>query len=243
MRAQNLTLALRAILFNFGLMLIVIILGLISCLIWWLHLDERQRIVTRGNQGIMIWLRLISDINVTVTGLENVPNGPCVILSNHQSAWESFYFQWLFRPVSFVLKRELFWIPFFGWSLATMAPIGIRRSHPAGAMRQVFKLGQERLSKGIKIVIYPEGTRNPNGQLGAFKTGGAALAKLSGVPILPISHDAGAHWPATGWLKYSGTVQVTIGPAIDSSLDNARSLTDKARSWIASSLGDNISKA
>lgn len=124
-----------------------------------------------------------------------------------------------------------------------MAPIGIRRSHPAGAMRQVFKLGQERLSKGIKIVIYPEGTRNPNGQLGAFKTGGAALAKLSGVPILPISHNAGAHWPATSWLKYSGTVQVTIGPAIDSSLDNARSLTDKARSWIASSLGDNISKA
>jgi 1-acyl-sn-glycerol-3-phosphate acyltransferase len=110
-------------------------------------------------------------------------------------------------------------------------------------MRQVFKLGQERLSKGIKIVIYPEGTRNPNGQLGAFKTGGAALAKLSGVPILPISHDAGAHWPAAGWLKYSGTVQVTIGPAIDSSLDNARGLTDKARSWIASSLGDNISKA
>jgi len=234
---------LRATLFYFGLMLIVIILGLIACLIWWLPLGERQKIATRGNRGIMIWLRLICGINVTVTGLENIPDGPCVILSNHQSAWESFYFQWLFRPVSFVLKRELFWIPFFGWSLAAMAPIGIRRSHPAGAIRQVFKLGQERLSKGMKVIIYPEGTRNPNGQLGAFKTGGAALAKLSGVPILPISHNAGVHWPATSWLKHSGSVRVTIGPAIDSSLDNARSLTDKARSWIASSLGDNISKA
>jgi len=190
----------------------------------------------------MVWLRLICGVKVSVTGLENVPNGPCVILSNHQSAWESFYFQWLFRPVSFVLKRELFWIPFFGWSLATMAPIGIRRSHPAGAIRQVFRLGQERLSKGLKVVIFPEGTRNPDGQLGAFKTGGAALAKLSGVPILPISHNAGAHWPATTWLKYSGTVQVTIGPAIDSSLDNARSLTDTVRSWIASSLVNNTPK-
>ena len=229
-------LAARSGCFYLGLLLILIASGVTSCFIWGLPLIRRQSIAVASNYLVLNWLRLTCGVKVNLTGLQNLPTGACVILSNHQSAWESFYIQWLIRPASFVLKRELLWLPFFGWSIAAMEPIAIKRSKPAAAMRQVLKQGRDRLGRGVKVVIYPEGTRNSAGKLGSFKTGGAALAKLSGVAIVPLAHNAGDHWPADSWLKSPGTINVHIGPALDSSIYTTRELADKAHAWVASSL-------
>lgn len=222
--------------FYLGLLLIVMASGVTSCFIWGLPFNRRQSLAATSNYLILNWLRLTCGVKVNVTGLENLPAGPCVILSNHQSAWESFYIQWLVQPASFVLKQELLWLPFFGWTIAAMGPIAIKRSKPGAAMRQVLKQGRDRLRNGIKVVIYPEGTRNPSGKLGSFKTGGAALAKLADVPVVPLAHNAGAHWPADSWLKYPGTIDVHIATPLDSSAYSARELAEKAHSWVSASL-------
>ena len=184
----------------------------------------------------MGWLCLTCDIKVKVSGMENIPDRPCVVLSNHQSTWETFFLQHLFVPASVILKRELLWIPFFGWGLFAMRAIAIKRSNPAGAIRQVLKKGKQRLSKGIKVIIFPEGTRVKGSQVGTFKTSGAALAKAAEVPILPVRHNAGACWPAGRWLKNPGTISIVIGPTIATDQHNPRELTDMARNWIANAL-------
>ena len=171
-----------------------------------------------------------------VTGKENIPSGACVVLSNHQSTWEAFYMQWFFQPANFILKRELLWIPFFGWALFLMQPIAIKRSRPSSAIRYVLKQGTKRLQAGNRIVIYPEGTRVREGQLGEFKTSGAALAQQAQVPVLPVSHNSGDHWKRSSFLKFPGTIHLQIGPAIDSEAFSAREITENAREWIAQSL-------
>jgi len=144
--------------------------------------------------------------------------------------------QWFFQPANFILKRELLWIPFFGWALFLMKPIAIKRSRPSSAIRYVLKQGTRRLLDGNKIVIYPEGTRITNGQLGEFKTSGAALAKKAQVPVLPVSHNSGEHWKRNSFLKTAGTIHMQIGPAIDSGQLSVREITKNARDWIADSL-------
>jgi 1-acyl-sn-glycerol-3-phosphate acyltransferase len=195
-----------------------------------------QRIATTGNYLVMQWLRLTCNIKIVVTGKEYIPSGACVVLSNHQSTWEAFYMQWFFQPASFILKRELLWIPFFGWALFLMQPIAIKRSRPSSAIRYVLKQGTKRLQAGNRIVIYPEGTRITNGILGEFKTSGAALAKQALVPVLPVSHNSGEHWQRSSFLKSPGTIHLQIGPAIDSETYSAREITESAREWIAQSL-------
>ena len=184
----------------------------------------------------MQWLRLTCNIKIVVSGKENIPNGACVILSNHQSTWEAFYMQWFFQPANFILKRELLWIPFFGWALFLMNPIAIKRSRPSSAIRYVLKQGTKRLQAGNRIVIYPEGTRVKDGKLGEFKTSGAALAQQAQVPVLPVSHNSGDHWKRSSFLKTPGTIHMQIGPAIESTSASAREITENARNWIENSL-------
>jgi len=144
--------------------------------------------------------------------------------------------QWFFQPANFILKRELLWIPLFGWALYLMNPIAIKRSRPSSAIRYVLKQGTQRLQAGNKVIIYPEGTRVADGKLGAFKTSGAALAKEAQVPVLPVSHNAGEHWKRNSFLKTPGTIHMQIGPTIDSSPLSVRELTETARDWIEQSL-------
>jgi len=184
----------------------------------------------------MQWLRLTCNIKIVVSGAENIPTGACVILSNHQSTWEAFYMQWFFQPACFILKRELLWIPFFGWALFLMRPIAIKRSRPSSAIRYVLKQGAKRLLAGNRVVIYPEGTRITSGQLGEFKTSGAALAKQARVSVLPVAHNSGEHWNRNSFLKTPGTIHMKIGPAIDSEPYSTREITEDARNWIAKNL-------
>lgn len=145
----------RAALFYAGFVALTVSASIVTCLLFFLPFKLLQRIATTGNYLVMQWLRLTCNIKIVVSGTENIPSGACVILSNHQSTWEAFYMQWFFQPACFILKRELLWIPFFGWALFLMRPIAIKRSRPASAIRYVIKEGSKRLLAGNRVVIYP----------------------------------------------------------------------------------------
>lgn len=184
----------------------------------------------------MWWLRAACNIRVEVKGLDNIPQQPCVILSNHQSTWETFYLQRLFSPAAVILKRELLFLPFFGWALALLHPIAIVRANPAGAIRQVLKIGKHRLQEGFNVIIYPEGTRARGNIIGEFKTSGAAVAKAAGAPVLPVRHNAGKYWPVDSIFKKPGTIQLCIGPPIATIGRDAREVTEEARLWITDAI-------
>lgn len=192
----------------------------------------RQRLLTTGNALIIRWFSLACGVRLVVRGLENIPDKPFVALSKHQSAWETFYLQRLFCPVSTILKRELLHIPFFGWGLALTKPIAIDRTNPRDAMRQVLDQGVQRLQSGYNVLIYPEGTRMPFGQAGKYGRSGAALAIKAGAPVVPVAHDAGYCWPNGSWIKYPGTIHLVIGEPLTTDGTDSRTLTEAAQNWI-----------
>jgi 1-acyl-sn-glycerol-3-phosphate acyltransferase len=159
----------------------------------------------------MTWLaKWICGINYEVHGAENLPAHPFIIVSNHQSTWETFAFFKIFSNVCFVLKKELLTIPLFGWALRLLEPIAIDREQKGSALEQVIQQGTQRLQLGRTIIIYPEGKRMPPGHLGKFKLGAAVLAKAANCPIVPVAHDAGRCWRRRGFLKKPGTIHVKI---------------------------------
>ena len=175
----------------------------------------RYRFVVQTWCRCAVWLaKTIVGIRYEVKGLEHIPQQPCVILAKHQSTWETFFLSALFEPLTQVVKRELIYVPFFGWAMAMLRPIAIDRSNPKAALKQLAKQGHERLEQGAWVLVFPEGTRIPTGQIGKFSRGGASLAVNANLPVLPVAHNAGEFWPKEGWGKTPGTVQVVIGPAL-----------------------------
>ena len=183
-----------------------------------------------------LWLtKVFLNIRFEVKGAENVPDQPCVILSNHQSTWETFFLSAYFEPLSQVLKRSLLFVPFFGWAMAMLRPIAIDRDNPKAALKQLAKQGNECLEQGTWVLIFPEGTRMPVGQIGKFTRGGASLAVNANLPVLPIAHDAGAYWPKQGWAKRAGTIKVVIGAPMYAEGTGPRAiaeLNDRAFAWV-----------
>lgn len=229
----------RTVLFYLGFVVITVSASFVTCCLFFLPFKLLQRIATTGNYLVMLWLKLTCNVRINVTGEQHIPHQPFVVLSNHQSTWEAFFMQWFFQPANFILKRELLWIPFFGWALFLMRPIAIKRSRPSSAIRYVLKQGAKRLNAGNNIVIYPEGTRVVDGTLGEFKTSGAALAIQANAPILPVSHNSGARWKPSRFIINSGIIEMQIGPKIQPEGLSARDITEKARAWIATSLEKN----
>ncbi|WP_426142597.1 lysophospholipid acyltransferase family protein [Pseudomonas sp. DWP3-1-2] len=182
-----------------------------------------------------LWLtRVFLNIRVEVIGQENVPATPCVIISNHQSTWETFFLSAHFQPLSQVLKRELLYVPFFGWAMAMLRPIAIDRENPKAALKEIAKKGHELLKDGVWVLIFPEGTRVPFGQVGKFSRGGTALAVNADLPVLPIAHNAGKYWPKEGWAKKPGTIQVVIGAPMYAEGTGPRAiaaLNDRVQAW------------
>jgi len=171
-------------------------------------------------------------IRYRVLGVENIPCEPCVVLSKHQSAWETLAFQVIFPPQVYVIKRELLWIPFFGWGLAMLSPIAIDRASGGRAVRQMLEQGRERLARGFWVIVFPEGTRVAPGTRHAYQTAGAAIAVHAGAPVLPVAHNAGTCWRRKAFLKYPGTVTVSIGKPLASDGVKADALTRSAEDWI-----------
>jgi len=223
----------RTLLFYSGYVPLIALFSLLSCTIGFLMpLTQRQSLATCGNLLIDYWLRFSCGIQVRVIGRENIPPRPFVVLSNHQSPWETFYLQRHLRPVSTILKKELLRVPFFGWGLASVKPIAIDRGNPRKAIREVMEQGQARLAAGMNVIVFPEGTRIPYGQSGDYARSGAALANAAAVAVVPVAHNAGRHWPARKFLKYPGTITIDFGRPIDTLDRSSKDITAEAESWI-----------
>jgi len=159
-------------------------------------------------------LRILCGIRIVIEGREHFPDHACVVVAKHQSAAETIAMPILVPPYTWILKRELFYIPFFGWALALMGAIGIRRGSPRKAIKQVIKRGSDMLGKNRWVVIFPEGTRAAVGTTGNYQPGGVILAQKAGAGILPMAHNAGALWPKRGFIKKPGTITFRFLPYI-----------------------------
>jgi 1-acyl-sn-glycerol-3-phosphate acyltransferase len=223
---------LRSTLFLAALVVITPPYALLALATFPLRPMARYRVITGWSRAALFLARSLLGIDWKVEGHENLPAGPAVILSKHQSAWETIAFQYIFPPQVYILKRELLWIPFFGWGLALMSPIAIDRSRGFAALKNIARRGRERLDQGFWVVIFPEGTRVAPGERRAYHLGGAWLAAASGAPIVPVAHNAGRVWPRNSFLKRPGTVTVRIGPPIESRDRDPKMLNTLAETWI-----------
>lgn len=174
-------------------------------------------------------------IRPKVIGLENMPQEPCVILSKHQSAWETMTLQDTVPKGAycvFVLKKELLRVPLIGWGLGAMKMISIDRSAGKEALDKVVEQGRERLDSGFYVIIFPEGTRVAPGTTKRYKSGGAYLATRVGCKVVPVAHDAGEFWPRQAFVKRPGTVTLSIGPAFDATGLSEAEVNRRAEEWI-----------
>ena len=196
----------------------------------------RDKVISSWALFNIFTLKHFCGIDYRLLGAENIPKNSVVVISNHQSAWETLFFQKIFPPLSFILKKELLWIPFFGWGLAAYKPVVIDRSQKVKALDQLITQGKERIEQGRWPVIYPEGTRMPPGKPGKFQVGGVIIAVKTGTPVLPVAHNAGLFWPKNGFLKYPGTIDIVIGPRIETAGRKTRDINQETESWILAQL-------
>ena len=222
----------RSSVFAFALVLITPPYALLALATFPLPRMTRYRIISGWSRLVVHLARTILGIAWRVEGRENLPARPAVILSKHQSAWETMAFQLIFPPQVLVLKRELLWIPFFGWGLALMSPIAINRSRGLAALRSIARRGRERLRQGFWVVVFPEGTRVAPGERRVYQPGGAWLAASSGAPVVPVAHNAGLFWPRNAFVKRPGTVTVRIGPIIEPADRDPKIINQMAEAWI-----------
>jgi 1-acyl-sn-glycerol-3-phosphate acyltransferase len=223
---------LRSVLFAVALILVTPPYALIALASAPLPRMMRYRVISGWSRLIVWFARVILGIEWRVEGRENLPSRPAVILAKHQSAWETLAFQHIFPPQVHVLKRELLWIPFFGWGLALMSPIAIDRSRGVAALRAIARRGQQRLEQGFWVVVFPEGTRVAPGETRDYQPGGAWLAAASGAPVVPVAHNAGLYWPRNAFLKRSGTITIRIGPSIDPRDHDPLTINAMVKEWI-----------
>ena len=182
-----------------------------------------------------VWLaKNVAGIHYRVEGLENLPkdNRGYVIMSKHQSSWETLFLQNIFDPNTVVIKKEAAYIPFFGWGIALLNPIFINRKKGVHALQQILEKGTERLKRGEDILIFPEGTRVDVGARKEFKKGGALLACNSHADIIPIALNSGEHWNNKRLLMVPGTIQVVIGPVISTKDKTWESVNSEVENWI-----------
>lgn len=178
---------------------------------------------------IFIWLgRITCGLQYNVEGLNKLPNEPCIVLANHQSFWDNIFMPIIIPKHSWIIKRELFKIPIFGWCLKLVNPIAVDRSNSI-SVKQILREGQKKIQDGLWLIIFPEATRVHPGQNVRFKPSAVKLAQMNKVPIVLIAHNAGIYWPKGFWIKQPGTIQVKILDVINItqiSKDDVRELTD-----------------
>jgi 1-acyl-sn-glycerol-3-phosphate acyltransferase len=185
----------------------------------------------------MFWLlRVLCRLDYVVEGREHLPARSSIVLLKHSSAWETLAQLKIFPRQTWVLKRELMWVPILGWVLWLLKPIAIDRRGGSVAVQQVLEQGHERLAAGFWVMIFPEGTRMPVGETRRYGMSGVLLAQAEGLPVVPVSHNAGYFWPRRGWLKKPGTIRLVIGPPIETTGLEPRVLNERAQTWIEGTL-------
>jgi len=229
--------ALRSLLFNLVMFSSVLVYAPLSLLTFPLPSLVRYRFISQWARFHVWLLGALCGLHYRVEGRDHLPrHSTAIILAKHQSSWETLAFQQIFPPQVWVLKRELLWLPFFGWALALLDPIAIDRGAGRRAVKQIVDQGRQRLQTGRWVVVFPEGTRMSPGQHRRFGIGGAALAAESGYPVVPVAHDAGHYWPRRGFLKTPGTIRVLIGPVIDSRGKSAEEINRLAEAWVSDAM-------
>lgn len=224
---------LRSVIFSGYVIISTIITAIFTILLApFPYVSARYKVINVYAKSVIAALTLLCGIRYTVEGRENILDEPFIIFCKHQSTWETYALQTIFPPISFVFKKELLWIPFFGWGLMAMKPIAIERGSGRKAVKQLISGGTTRLNEGLCVVIFPEGTRTKPTGPGRYHIGGAVLAAESGFPIIPVAHHAGEFWPRKGFVKKPGHVTVRIGPAISTKGKTAEVILAEARAWI-----------
>ena len=228
----------RSIIYFVAMVITTVIFGLLIAIFGWLVplsvSSKTANLWGRVNLKLMDW---ICNLKYKITGLEHLEAGNAIILSKHQSAWETIALRGLLpHNQAWVLKRELMWIPVFGWALAVVKPIAINRKAGREAARQVIEQGKKKLAQGQYVIIFPEGTRVAPGEKKRYGIGGAMLAEKSGYPIIPIAHNAGIFWRRRGLKKYPGTIQVVIGPRMETKGMKLKEINEATEKWIESTV-------
>ena len=222
----------RSLLFYLGVLVLTPIFSILAILLFPLNNVTRSRIASGWAYCTLFWLRLTCNLGVSVKGQEHIPNHPSIILSKHQSAWETIALQTIFPPQIWVMKRELLMIPFLGWAFMALSAIPIDRSAGREALKKLVAHGKDRLSRGLWVVIFPEGTRTAPGQRAKYHIGGAWLASHTQSTVVPVAHNAGRYWRKNSFKKYPGTIQVVIGPPIETAGLKPDEVNQRVENWI-----------
>ena len=223
----------RSLLFLAGMAVLTFLFGFGCLLTVVLPYKMRYRFITTWSTCNLWWLRITCNLKYEVTGKENIPTHPCIVMANHQSTWETMALGPIFPPLTWVIKRELFFIPIFGWGLALTHPIALDRSAGRKAVDQLVEKGIAKIKAGRSILIFPEGTRTPPGTKRKFRIGGSLLAAQSGAPIVPVAHNSGSFWARKQFTKKPGTIKMIIGPEISTQGKSAEQINKKVYEWIS----------
>ena len=192
----------------------------------------RYRLVKFYIRGTLNSLHLLCGLKYRLTGCENIPSQPSIIFSKHQSTYENFVLIDAFPPSTYIAKRELLYVPFFGWGMAALQYITIDRKKGRQAMQQIISQARDRFARGLWVTIYPEGTRLPPGQSTEYKAGGARLAEATGRKILMVVHNSGEFWARRAFLIWPGTADFIIGPLYDPANKSSNQIRQDTQDWM-----------
>ena len=179
-------------------------------------------------------LKWLCGLTYVVEGRENLPAaGNHVIFMKHSSTWETYAIMTLFPPLVWVMKREIYWIPFVGWGCMLARCIAIDRKAGHSAVNQVLVQGKDRMERfGAWVLVFPEGTRMAAGETRKYGSSGTLLAAQQGCRIVPVAHNAGFFWPRRGLLKKRGVIRVIIGPPVEAAGRDTREVNEEVQAWI-----------
>jgi 1-acyl-sn-glycerol-3-phosphate acyltransferase len=231
-------LLIRSLAFQFYFFVSVLLFALAVFVSWALPFAVRFGLAKTWGAS-MLWAgRVICGLECVVEGSENIPDQPCVIMIKHSTVFEAYAQLTIFPPQTWVVKRELMWIPIFGWGLAALKPIAINRRAGHTAVSQVIEQGRRKLLQGIWVTIFPEGTRVLPGMVRKYGVSGAALAREAGCRVLPVAHNAGDFWPRRSLIKRPGVVRFCIGPPIETAGRSPKEINEAVREWIESKMAE-----
>jgi len=226
---------LRSLVFYIGYLGSGLLASFLACILGpFMSLNSRLKFFSIWPRFANWFLYVTCNIKLIVEGEENMPTQPCVIVSNHQGQWETFSMQYLFHPLCTLLKKELLYIPLWGWAMSMLKPIAINRGKPKEAILQTLDEGSKRLEEGLFVLLFPEGTRVEKGKVGNYARSSFELAKRNNVKVLPICHNSGDCWPAHKFIKHSGTIKLFIGEPIE--VVDSKKSAEEVRVWTEKNL-------
>jgi 1-acyl-sn-glycerol-3-phosphate acyltransferase len=225
----------RSVLYTLGEVLSMVFFSVLGQVLQPFSASIKYRFIHYWAKFCLLWLRWTCGVHYRVHGREHIdPKQAGLILARHESTWETYAFQAIFPQQTFVLKRELLKVPFFGWGLSLLEPIAIDRGSGRQAIKQVVEKGTDRLDRGIWVVVFPEGTRMPPGEAGKLKPGAAMLATKAQKPVYLVGHNAGQCWPKGRFVKRPGVIDVHISPPLDVTDKSVSEINQLTKEWLHS---------